>query len=69
MDLKPVQSSAIAAVGHDPATETLYVRFHSRREPYLFAPVSTDEHEAFVNADSLGAHFHRHIKGRDAKAA
>ena len=62
---KPVESSAIAAIGYDPETSTLHVRFHSREEPYQFAPVTAEEHEAFLNAESKGQHFHKHIRGRE----
>jgi hypothetical protein len=64
--LQPVQSSNIAAVGHDPATQTLAVQFKGS-EPariYHYHGVTTPDHLAMMAADSVGSHFARHIKGR-----
>jgi hypothetical protein len=59
-------SSAIAGAGYDPETQTLHVQFHSREKPYQFAPITPDEHEAFLASESKGQHFHAHLKGREA---
>ncbi len=59
----PVESSNIAAVGHDAETETLDVEFHNGTV-YRYAEVPLEEHEAWMQADSLGAHFARFIRPR-----
>lgn len=54
-------SSAIEAVGHDEATRTLHVRFHSGKT-YEYPDTSLEEHSRLMAAESLGAHFSRHIR-------
>jgi hypothetical protein len=54
-------SSAIAAVGHDPDSHTLHVRFHSGRT-YAYSKVSAAAHSRLMSADSMGAHFSQHIR-------
>ena len=61
--MKLVKSSSIAAVGHDPATDTLTVRFHGGKT-YRYAGVSTAQHQQFLGAKSLGKHFADEIKGK-----
>lgn len=52
----PVTSSAIAAIGHDPATKTLRIEFTSGGT-YDYQNVSTLEHEKLLAAKSIGKHF------------
>jgi hypothetical protein len=54
-------STAIAAVGHDPESSTLHVRFRSGRT-YAYPQVSAEAHGRFLEAESMGAHFSRHIR-------
>lgn len=56
-------SSQIAAVGHDPATNTLAVRFHTGAV-YHYDNVPADQHAAFMASDSKGKFFGAHIKDR-----
>lgn len=65
---KPVKSSSIKAVGYDPASKVLRVKFHSE-DVYDYAGVTEKEHEAMMNAESIGRHFmkailprHKHTK-------
>lgn len=60
--LHEVKSSQIARVGHDAATNTLAVQFHRGTAIYHYPGVSTEQHHAFVNAESIGTHFGKHIK-------
>ncbi len=67
--LVDVASSQIHSIGHDPATNTLAVRFRkgygAKREPgslYHYANVSSEQFAAFRDADSLGKHFGTHFK-------
>jgi hypothetical protein len=62
MEMKPVDSSNIAAVGHDPATGTLAVAFRDGNL-YHYDGVSSEAHAALMQAESIGKHFHAHIKG------
>jgi hypothetical protein len=54
-------STAIAAIGHDPESNTLHVEFHSGRT-YAYPEVSADAHSRFMDAESKGAHFVKHIR-------
>jgi hypothetical protein len=54
-------STAIAAVGHDPESSTLHVRFHSGRT-YAYPDVSAEAHARLMDAGSMGAHFSKHIR-------
>ena len=58
---KPVRSSNIKAVGHDPKTNTLDVEFHSGAV-HRYHGVTVDQHKEFMGAPSLGSYFHEHIK-------
>lgn len=63
--LKPVASTALAAIGHDPATETLAVQMLHGAKPgnvYHYANVTLAEYSAMASARSLGEHLARHIK-------
>jgi hypothetical protein len=59
--MKPVKSSTISAIGHDPVSRTLHVEFH-RGAKWTYADVGADEHAALVGAASIGSHFGKHIK-------
>jgi hypothetical protein len=61
MEMTPVESEAIAAVGHDPHSRILRIRFKSGLT-YEYPDVSMEAHQAFVGADSIGRHFHKHIR-------
>ena len=63
--LQTIQSSQIAAIGHCPASETLAVQFYRKGAPadvYHYANVTATEYAAFASAQSIGAHFGKHIK-------
>lgn len=60
--MTPVKSSSLAAVGHDPVTNTLKVKFNSG-ETYHFAGVSSDQHAKLMSAPSIGSHFQKNIRG------
>lgn len=60
--MKPVKSSSLAAIGHDPATNTLSVKFKSG-ETYTYADVSADHHAKLMSAESIGSHFQKNIRG------
>ena len=62
IELKPVASSQIKAIGYIPKLKTLDISF--TRGPgnvYCYEGVSQEKADAFMNAESLGAHFGKHI--------
>jgi hypothetical protein len=61
MELKPVKSSNISAVGHDPETQELQVEFVGGGV-YAYDAVPADIHEALMKAESVGKFFHAQIK-------
>lgn len=64
--VKPVSGSTnIAALGHDPKTQTLAVQFHGDPpRTYHYSGVTVPDHIAMLAAPSVGSHFAAHIKGR-----
>lgn len=63
IDNTPVQSSAIKTVGYDPSTRTIHVEFRSGGT-HRFRPFTQQEFERFRDADSLGKHFHSHVRAK-----
>lgn len=60
MNLIPVVSTAIKAIGHDPVTNTLMVQF-TNGGTYAYAGVDKAKAEKLMFAKSIGEHFARHI--------
>ena len=63
MRRKPVDSSAIAAVGYDPENEILEVEFRSGTI-YRFFDVPPEIHRDFLETSSKGRFFGREIRGQ-----
>ena len=63
MEHKPVKSSNIKSIGYDPASKKMQVRFSSGAT-YEYLGVTVEEHFALVGAESIGAHFAKHIRPR-----
>lgn len=61
MTRQPVDSSNLKSVGYDPKSKTMHVEFHSGRV-YEYSGVPESEHAALIKADSVGKHFHAHIR-------
>lgn len=61
--LTPCTSSAIAAHGFDPATQTLFLKFTSGTT-YSYPEVSTDLYAALQAAESVGRFYGANIKGK-----
>lgn len=65
--LAPVASSQIDAIGHDPETNTLAIRFPANRFGeklvYHYQNFTAEDFAAFQAAPSKGSYFGRHIKG------
>lgn len=65
MEMKPVESSHIAAIGYDPETKTMRVQFRRMGIPgptYEAANVPAEEHAAFMEAESPGRFWHRSFR-------
>ena len=62
----PVISSQIAAIGYDPMTGELVIRFHGFGRQgasiYSYAGVPAALARGLVEAQSPGSYFHRHIR-------
>jgi hypothetical protein len=69
--LTPVASSQIDAIGHDPETNTLAIRFPVNRfgekAVYHYSNFTAEDFAAFQAADSKGSYFGQHIKNDKAR--
>ena len=61
MQMTPVKSSNISAIGYDPATKELHVKFKSG-ETYAYGNVDEKAHAALMAAPSIGGHLSKTIK-------
>jgi hypothetical protein len=61
MQIDPIESSNLKAVGYDPATRIMRVVFRSGKT-YDYGDVTPEDHELFINSKSKGAHFSKHIR-------
>ena len=61
MEMTPVTSSLIKAVGYDDEKEELHVQFHKGGE-YTYRGVTRPVYEAMMEAQSVGVFFLRNIK-------
>lgn len=60
-----VESSRLHAIGYDAATQTLAIQFKAKAGPgsvYHYSNVTPDDFAALKGAESVGSHFHKHIK-------
>jgi len=63
VELTPVRSSNIAAVGYDSSTTTLYIQFRNGRL-YAYAGVPLEIYYALMAASSKGRYFYYRIRLR-----
>ncbi len=63
MQLEPVDSSNVRAIGYDPVTQTLRVEFHNGGV-YDYSGVPPYKHQELMAAGSKGSHLHNNIKGQ-----
>lgn len=63
MELKPVNSSSLAAVGYDATTRTLVLEFKNGGT-YAYFDVPPSRHRALLAAPSMGEHFMHHVRDR-----
>jgi len=64
MEIIPVESSYIEAIGYDESKGTLLVRFRDGSPPYLFVDVPRAIHVAFLAAESKGEYFNAEVRNR-----
>lgn len=60
MNMIPVESSNLVAVGYDNSSRTLVIRFHSGTYEYSNVPNSV--YQGLMSAYSKGEYHHRYIK-------
>lgn len=61
MDLAPVKSSNIEAIGYDSDLKLLVVKFKDGGR-YIYPNVPADVHARFISAESAGKFFHSDIR-------
>jgi hypothetical protein len=62
-ELIPVSSSNIMAIGHDGPNKELHIQFQGGRL-YIYSGVSVEMHQQLMAAESVGKHYHAHIKNK-----
>lgn len=63
MDMIRVSSSAISAIGYDPTTMRMRIRF-VQGDTYDFCAVPAHVFNGFLNSSSKGSYYNDHIRGR-----
>lgn len=58
-----VDSTTLATIAYEAAHHTLWLEFRSGAV-YVYSSVPSKVHQALLLADSKGAYFNRHIRGR-----
>lgn len=61
IEMKPVKSSNIQAIGYDEPSQTMHIAFTSGKT-YAYHGVTPEQHGEFLHADSIGSHFARRIR-------
>ena len=63
MRMVPVSSSAISAVGYDPASGRMQIRF-VQGHAYTFCGVPSSVHSGLMRASSKGTYYNQYIRDR-----
>ena len=63
INLQPVDSTRIEAVGYDADSQTLRIRFKSNGSVYDYDDVPQDVYDALMNSASVGRYFGESIEG------
>lgn len=63
MNMIPVTSKAISAIGYDPSTMRMCIRF-KQGHTYTFCRVPQPVFDGLLSAASKGTYYDRHIRGR-----
>jgi hypothetical protein len=64
MQLTPVISSNIAAVGYDIVQNVLLIQFHGKTTTYPYHGVTVELYEEMMKSGSVGSFYAKNIKGR-----
>lgn len=64
IDWVNVRSSAIRKIGYDASTRQMYIDFEDSDPYYTFCRVPEPVFREFINARSVGLHYHQYIKDR-----
>ena len=59
-----VRSSAIRKIGYEASTSRMYIDFEDSDPYYTFCRVPEHVFREFINARSVGRHYHQYIKDR-----
>lgn len=63
MEMISVRSSAISAIGYDPSSQRMKIKFKQGRT-YDFCRVPQDIFDGFISASSKGRYYESRIRGR-----
>jgi len=61
IEMIPVNSSNILAIGYDETNQIVHVQFSNNSE-YIYKGVPKHEFDGLLNAPSLGSYLHRNYK-------
>ena len=61
VEMKPVESSNVAAIGHDSDADELHVQFRSGAT-HVYGGVDAEKHQELLDAPSIGSHLSRVIR-------
>ncbi len=64
VDLQPVDSSAVKAIGYDAATQTLFVQMLATTEVYAYENVPAKVYDSFLSSKSKGRFYTDKVKGK-----
>ena len=64
IEMKSVKSSLLDKVGYDPEAKVLAVQMNYSSDVYLYRDVPVDVFDDLLAADSKGAYYVKHIKGK-----
>ncbi len=64
MELHVVKSTNLAAIGYDPESQTLFIRFHYADRVYGYQDVPHEMYRRLMDAESKGAFFRENVKDR-----
>jgi KTSC domain len=62
IEMKPVESSQISAIGYDATTKTLAIKFKGGGSTYHYDNVPANLYEDMQKAKSVGSFFYKEIK-------
>ena len=62
IEMKPVESSQVAAIGYDAGSQTLAIKFRSGGSTYHYDNVPASLFDDMQKAESVGSFFYKNIK-------